>query len=84
MEEIKKSNVIEKHIQTILLTLITGGIIWAASSLQDTKERIIKMEERDQVKTERLNQMQGTLNKLQLDMYDQKERLTIMESKQKR
>lgn len=52
MDGLKGSNdvlptgVIERHIQTILATIVTGLIFWGGVSLIDNKETMTRLEER--------------------------------------
>jgi hypothetical protein len=77
----RKETGIEKHIQTILLSIITAFIITGVYKISSMSDQIIRMEERDKQKKEQIDAMQGTMNRLQLDMSDVKERITKLESK---
>lgn len=86
MEEVKavrKDNTLEKHVQTILLTVVTAGIIGGYTKINDISESLIRIEEREKVKTEQINSIQAATNRMQLDIDKIKERLTIIESQSK-
>lgn len=42
----RRNDVLERHIQTIITTLILGSVIWAGSTLQRLQEAIVRQEER--------------------------------------
>lgn len=82
-DEQKRPNTIERHIQTILLTLVTTALISVFSKVNTMNESLVRMEEREKSKTEQISAMQGVMNKMQLDVIDVKDRLTKLEAKQK-
>ena len=82
MEEIKavkKEYTLEKHIQTILLSVITVAIIGGFNTINNIRESLVRMEERDKMKTEQINNLQSSVNQLQIDVSDLRERVTRFE-----
>lgn len=84
IKAVKKEGGIEKHIQTVLLSVISVSIIGAYSVVSNINEKVIRMEEREITKKEQIDNMQISLNKMQLDMLDLKDRMKDMESDNKR
>lgn len=78
----KQKPVLEKHVQTILLSVITALLLGMFNFLWTMNRDFAKMEERDRLKGEQFQSMQNSVNKIQLDLFDLKERVTRMESRQ--
>lgn len=84
MEDIKavrRETTLEKHIQTILLSVITAAIFGGFNKMGNISDSLIRMEEREVQKTQQINTMQTTMNRLQADISDLKDRMTRFEAK---
>jgi hypothetical protein len=75
-----KESAFEKHVQTIMLAVITAAAIAMVSFLWNLNAKIAAMEERDRGKTETINNLQQSMNRMQLDMLDIKDRVTRIEA----
>jgi len=82
MEDIKavrKETTLEKHVQTILLSIITAAIMGGFWKITTISDNLIRMEEREKQRVDQTTNMQGSMNKLQTDMTDVKDRLIRLE-----
>lgn len=80
LRAVKKETTLEKHIQTILLSIITVAIIGGFNKISNISESMVRMEERDRSKAEQITLMQQSINKMQSDMNDLKDRVTRFEN----
>lgn len=71
---------IEKHIQTILLTVITVSIIGGFNKITAISESLVRIEERDKAREVYVQQLQKSVNDIQYEIGQMKNRLTIIES----
>lgn len=86
MEEIKavkKETTLEKHIQTIMLSVITATIIGGFYKINSISESLVRMEERDKNKSDQISIMQISINTMQSDINALKERVTRSEVRKK-
>lgn len=72
-----KSN-IERHVQTILVSLITGAILWMALNTVKYQEQLARVEERMISMSEKLED----LIVLKTDVTDLKVRVKVLETKE--
>lgn len=87
MEDVKavrKETTLEKHIQTILLSVITVAIVGGFNKIGNISDSLIRMEEREKTKTEQINNMQIVINKMHTDIYELKDKVTRLEIKTKK
>lgn len=84
VKAVKKEYTLEKHVQTILLSIITVAIIGGFNKINSISESLVRMEEREKIKTEQITQMQQSFNKMQNDISDLKDRMTKFESLNKK
>jgi len=87
MEDIKavrKETTLEKHVQTILLSIITAAIMGGFWKITTISDNLIRMEEREKQRIDQTTNMQGSMNKLQTDMTDVKDRLIRLEIDKKK
>lgn len=81
IKTVKKEYTLEKHIQTILLSIITVAIIGGFNKITNISESLVRLEEREKIKTEQVNTLQQSVNKVQLDIQDLKDRVNRFEIK---
>ena len=81
IKAVRKETTLEKHIQTILLSVITAAIMGGFWKITTISDNLIRMEEREKQKVDQTNSMQNSMNKLQSDMTDVKDRLIRLELK---
>lgn len=81
VQTVKKEYTLEKHIQTILLSVITVSIIGGFNKITSISESLVRLEEREKVKAEQVGALQIIANKNQLDIQLIKERLYQIENK---
>lgn len=79
IKAVKRETTLEKHIQTILLSIITVAIIGGFNKISNISESMVRMEERDRSKAEQITLMQSSINKMQSDMNELKDRVTRFE-----
>ena len=79
VKDVKKETTLEKHVQTILLSIITAAIMGGFWKITTISDNLIRMEEREKQRVEQSTNMQGSMNKLQVDMTDVKDRLIRLE-----
>ena len=79
VKDVKKETTLEKHVQTILLSIITAAIMGGFWKITTISDNLIRMEEREKQKAEQTNSMQSSMNTLQQDMTNIKDRLIRLE-----
>lgn len=84
VQAVKKETNLEKHVQTILLSVITAVIIGGFLKINSISESLVRMEERERIKTEQISQMQQSVNKMQNDINDLRDRMTKFEFETKK
>lgn len=84
VKAVKKEYTLEKHVQTVLLSIITVAIIGGFNKINSISESLVRLEEREKMKAEQITSMQQSVHKLQTDMNDLKERMTKFESSNKK
>jgi hypothetical protein len=67
---------LERHVQTIMLSVITAALIACFTFLWNMNAKIAVMEERDNQKTQNVERLQNSLNILQSDMISVKQSLS--------
>lgn len=77
-----KENVFLKNFQSLLLALMTAALIGSYQKIATMNESIIRMEEREKMKTDKIDIMQLGIDRIQLDMMNVKDRLTRVEDNQ--
>lgn len=77
-----KQSAFEKHFQSVLLTIIAALILTGVLKLFNMSEQIVRMEEREKIKTEKMDNLQLGMNKIQLDMIEVKDRMYKVETNQ--
>lgn len=80
MAIVKPVSTLEKHIQTILLSIITVSIIGGFNKITTISESLVRIEERDKAREVYVQQLQKSVNDIQYEMGQIKNRLTIIES----
>lgn len=83
IKTVKRETTLEKHIQTIMLSVITATILGGFYKMSSISESLIRMEERDKGKAEQITMMQTSINKMQGDINDLKDRVTRFEISKK-
>lgn len=76
---VQSKSVLERHIQTILVSLITAGILWMALNSVKYQEQLARVEERMISMAEKIDD----LVVLKTDITDLKVRVKVLESKGK-
>lgn len=76
MPEPKDGSSLERHIQTILVSLITGSILWVALNTVKYQEQLARVEERMISMAEKIDD----LIVLKQDVTDLKVRVKVLES----
>lgn len=89
MEEIKdpivhdpvaRESTFEKRINTVLLSVSTALILLTLNFIWNLKGDFATMQERDRERSATMDVMQSSMNKVQLDIQDLKERNTRIET----
>lgn len=70
----------EKHFQTVLLTLISAAILAGVSRIYTMSESLARMEERDMVKVQQIQNLQESFKAMQNDLKDVQARVIKLES----
>jgi uncharacterized membrane protein (DUF106 family) len=68
-------NLLEKHVQTLLLSFVTAGMIATFGFLWNLNKEMAIMQERDLQKTTTINNLQQNLQKIQSDFQDFKDQV---------
>ena len=68
--------------QKVMLTIIAGLILTGVLKLFNMSEQIVRLDERDQMKIEKINALQVVQNKIQLDIIEVKDRLYRLETQE--
>jgi hypothetical protein len=66
---------LERHVQTIMLSVITAALIACFTFLWNMNAKIAVMEERDNQRTQSVDQLQRSMNIVQSDMISVKQSL---------
>ncbi len=78
-QEQKREGWLEKHVQTLLLSVVTALLIGGFTKISNMFEIMVKLEERDKSRTEQLSTVHVTVTKLNLDVIDMRIRITKLE-----
>lgn len=81
VQDVKRNTGLEKHVQTLLLSLITAGIIGAYVKVTDISDRLIRIETREEQKMEEFKKLEVEIRRIQLDILSLKERINKLENK---
>lgn len=73
---------LEKHVQTVLLSIITAALIMGYQSVRSISDRLIRMEEREMLKRDQLTLLEAKLEQVGKDVSDLRARLIRVESQQ--
>lgn len=73
---------LEKHVQTVLLSIITAALIMGYQSVRSISDRLIRMEEREMLKRDQLTLLEAKLEQVGKDVGDLRSRLIRVESQQ--
>jgi len=73
---------LEKHVQTILLSIITASLIMGYQGVRSISDRLIRMEEREMLKRDQLTLLEAKLEQVGKDVSDLRARLIRVESQQ--
>lgn len=73
---------LEKHVQTILLSIITASLIMGYQGVRSISDRLIRMEEREMLKRDQLTLLEAKLEQVGKDVGDLRSRLIRVESQQ--
>ena len=68
--------------QKVMLTIIAGLILAGVLKLFGMSEQIVRLDERDRQKVEKIDAIQAGQNKIMLDIYELKDRLYRVETNQ--
>lgn len=69
-------------VNTVLLGIITAGIISVIGFLWDLNKEIGKMQERDIIRTQTVNAIQSDIKSIQVDFNSLKERISVIEARE--
>lgn len=73
---------LEKHVQTVLLSIITAALIMGYQGVRSISDRLIRMEEREMLKRDQLTLLEAKLEQVGKDVGDLRSRLIRVESQQ--
>lgn len=75
MENRQEKGLLEKHVQTLLLSFVTAGMIATFGFLWNLNRELAIMQERDAFKTQTITILQQSLSKIQSDFQDFKDEM---------
>lgn len=81
-EHVHAKGSFEKHFQSVLLTIIAALILTGVLKLFKMSEEIVRIEERERPRTEKIDNLQFGMDKIRLDMIEVKDRMYKVEYNQ--
>lgn len=81
MMQTTKKNTLEDRINTLLLSVVTAGVIGCFGFLWNMNNAITRLQEHDIENIQSKEEMIGKVNNMQLDVRDIRERLIRVEGK---
>lgn len=81
-DPVSRESNFEKRINTVLLSVSTAMILITVNFLWNLKGDFSAMQERDKERGDQIGTVQGSMNKMQMDIQELKERTTRIETLQ--
>lgn len=80
IQEVKKQTAIEKYINNILTSLVLAAILFVYNRIDKVNESMIRLDENVKLNSVMQNEMRTELNKIRIDVFDNKRDIEVLKT----
>ncbi len=80
IQEVKKQTTIEKYINNILTSLVLAAILFVYNRIDKVNESMIRLDENVKLNSVMQNEMRTELNKIRIDVFDNKRDIEVLKT----